>query len=259
MAKRPNDRRAARAAKKDQRMNRATALVCIGFAAELYLLLFNRFFANGTVDQVVFCASFLEVMRFIGLGLMLVGAVLLVLRKKKEPLFARLGILGLGCGLFFAFSAFLMLRFFSEGTVAMCILVPVLTILGVVTLLYPAEFSAEAIALSVSIAALYLLKRGLDNPSWAMRVRILAGLTILVLAAMAAAVMMLQKRGGSLGGGKVKIFSDGANDRLLYGVLALCIAAVLCGMLLSGAAFYGIWALAVALFALAVYYTVKMM
>ena len=259
MAKKPNPQRKARAAQKDQRMNRATALVSVGFLAEIYFLLFYRLFANGSIDQVVACAEYLEVMRFLGLAIALAGGVLLFLRKKKEPLFARLGAALLACGLILSLSSFLMLAVFPGGTTAMCVFIPVATILGIVGLLYPAEFFVEAIALSGSIAALYLLGRGLDKPSWSTLVRVLAVLAILVLAACAFVSFRLQKQGGALRAGGKKLLADSANYRLFYAVLALCAAAILIGLFAAGAAFYGIWALAVALFALAVYYTVKMM
>jgi len=260
MAKKPNAKRAARIEKNNRNMNRATAWVTAGFFAEIYLLILSRFFVDGTVPQVVAASEYLEVVRWVGLAILAVGAVLLLSRKQTGFL-TKLGVLLLAVGLFLAVSSFLMLSIYPQGTRAMCVAVPVAVLLGIVFLLYPHEFSVQALGLAASLGALFLLNKGLAKPGWRTLLLIAAVLVLLLLAALALCSHMVRGNGGvlALGQRKFRLYGERTNYTLLYGVLAVCFAAVLLGMFVSGAAFYGMWTLAVLTFALAVYYTIKVM
>ena len=59
--------------------------------------------------------------------------------------------------------------------------------------------------------------------------------------------------------GDLRIVSQGGNYKLIYAVLAVCVAAIVVALFATGIAYYGLWVLAVGTFLLAVYYTIKMM
>ena len=82
----------------------------------------------------------------------------------------------------------------------------------------------------------------------------------LVIAALAVAVSKAGKNGGKLEKlGDLRIVSVDGNYKLIYAVLAVCVAAIVIALFATGIAYYGLWVLAVGTFLLAVYYTVKMM
>ncbi len=260
MAKKPNDKRTERMLRKDRNVNLATCLLMAGLIAEFYLLLINRYFVKGTVGQVLAANSFLRVMTYVGLAAAVAGAVMLAMRKKNARC-ARYGGWVLGCGVFFAFSSILMRKIYNGGTTAMCILVPVAMILGIIALLYQREFAVESAALAVSIAALALLNVGADKPGWVGLVKGCAAAALALLAAITLCTAAVKKNGGVLGSGgkQLRVFPDKADYRLVFGTLALCLALLALALIVPGAAFYGMWILAVAAFCLAVYYTIKLL
>ena len=251
MAKSIKEKRAARREKSERNMNRAVWLLTCGLVAEWYLLMVDRYYARGTISQVVGWYDALGVLLWVGLAALALGAVLLALRKRKAW-FAKLAPVLLLVGGFFTLSSVLMRRFYPSGVTAMCVLVPVLLLLGIVYLFYQAEFSVQATALAMGIAALVLLGR-----SGSTTVKVFAVLSLLCIAALFACAWLLKQRGGVWK--KTRVFAANADYRLTLGVPALCFALVLAALFVPAVAFYAIWALAVAAFALAVYYTIKLM
>ena len=258
MTKKTNEARVQRQAKSDRNMNRAVVLLCAGLAAEWYLLMADRYFARGTWSQEMAWASFLEKMVWVGLAAFLAGAVLYavsVLRVKKTWL-TYLGGAAAGVGAFFCATSYLMRHVYPMGVTVLCVLVPVVLIVGIIWLFYQAEFTIQSMALAMAIGALVLLGR-----SYSQRVRACAVLALIGIAALAALTLLLSKNDGVLGkGGKrMRVVPAGTSYRLTLGVLALCFALVLVTMLSPAVAFYGTWALAIVAFVLAVYYTIKLM
>ena len=255
MAKKTNVKRAARVEKNNRNMNRALELLTAGFLAEFYLLLINNYFVRGTVDQLVAVSYLLEGLVYAGLVLVAAGIVLLIVGKKKDKDFTKLTKWLLIAGVFFTLSSELMLKIYPQGTTAMCIFVPIVMILGVIFLMYQREFSVQTVALAMSILAMVLLSRGGGN--WSIVVK---GYSICAAAAVAillVVVCVAQRSDGCVG--SVRIFPSGTGYKMIYLVLAICLAAIVAALFVSGVAYYGVWALSVLLFILAVYYTVKML
>ena len=255
MAQATKDKRAARREKSERNMNRAVILLIAGLAAEWYLLMADRYYARGTIDQVLGWYDFFGVLRWVALAVFAAGAVLLALRAKRTW-FARAGGILAGVGGFFAFTSFAMRYHHPVSVTVMCVLVPVLLVLGIVYLFYQPEFSAQATALAMGIGALVLLSR-----SGSATVKACAVLALLGVAVVFGGVLLLKKNGGvwKHGDGQTRVFPANADYRLTLGVPALCFALVLAALAVPAVAFYAAWALAAAAFALAVYYTVKLM
>ena len=254
-----NDKRAERMAKSDRNVNRAMILLMVGLIAEFYLLMVNNYFVKGAVGQVLTMMTVLKVLGIAGAALFGAGLVLWLMRKKWTR-FAPAAPWLLCAGFFFAMSSELMLKIYPQGTKAMCVLVPVAMLLGIVFLLYPREFSLQALALTAAMMAMYLIHRGGGSDTWRGLVIGCSVFAALVIAALAVAVSKAGKNGGKLEKlGDLRIVSVDGNYKLIYAVLAVCVAAIVIALFATGIAYYGLWVLAVGTFLLAVYYTVKMM
>ena len=254
-----NDKRAERMAKSDRNVNRAMILLTAGLVAEFYLLMVNNYFVKGAVGQVLVMMSVLKVLGIAGAAAFGAGLVLWIMRKKWTR-FAPAAPWLLCAGFFFAMSSELMLKIYPQGTKAMCVLVPVAMLLGIVFLLYPREFSLQALALTAAMMAMYLVHRGGGSDNWSGLVIGCSVFAALVIAALAIAVCKAGKNKGELEKlGGLRIVSQGGNYKLIYAVLGLCLAAIVVALFASGVAYYGLWVLAAATFLLAVYYTIKMM
>ena len=255
MTQKSNDKRVERREKSDRNMNRAVVLLIAGLIAEWYLLMVDRYYARGTISQVVRWYDFFGVLRWIALAVLAAGIALFVMRGKKAW-FAKAGG-ALACvGAFFAFTSFAMRHYYPVSVTVLCVAVPVLLVLGIVYLFYQAEFSVQATALAMALGALALLGR-----SGTAAVKACAVLALLGNAALLACTLMLKKSGGVFerGGKKLRVFGASADYRLTLGVPALCIVLVLAALFAPAVAFYATWALAIVAFVLAVYYTIKLM
>ena len=255
MAKRPNEKRMLRKAKSERNLNIALVLLTAGFVFEFYLLLMQNYYVKGTFAQLNAIASYLDVMIWVGLAAAAAGVALLFLRG-KGGLPAKLWPWVLGGGVLFAFSSFMMRRFYPGGTTLMCVLVPVLMILSIIWLLYPAEFSVQATSLALSIGAVLLLSQ-----SNSMHRKLFCAAAILAVVILLILSFRADKAGGELRLWKwdVRFFERQGRRGMVYGVHALCLVMMVVALFSGSVAFYGIWALSVVTFALAVYYTMRLM
>lgn len=244
-----------RLAKSERNMNRAVILLTGGLVAEWYLLLVDRYYARGSVEQLVRWFDAFGVIRWVGLAAFLLGIALCVLRK-ENPLFQKMGMALAGVGGFFSFTSFAMRHYYPTSVTVLCVLVPVLLILGIVYLFYQVEFSVQATALAMALGALVLLGR-----SGTAVVRLCGVLSLCGTAALLAGTLLLKKNGGVFrrGDTSVRVFPANTDYRITLGVLALCFAVVALALCVSSAAFYATWVMTLAAFVLAVYYTIKLM
>ena len=254
-----NNKRAERMARSDRNVNRAMVVLTAGLVAEFYLLMMNSYFVKGSVGQVLTMMTVLKVLGIAGAALFGAGLVFWAMRRKWTR-FAPAAPWLLCIGFFFAVSSQVMLKIYPQGTTMMCVLVPVAMLLGIVFLLYPREFSLQALALTAAMMAMYLIHRGGGSDTWRGLVIGCSVFAALVIAALAVAVSKAGKNGGKLEKlGDLRIVSVDGNYKLIYAVLAVCVAAIVIALFATGIAYYGLWILAVGTFLLAVYYTVKMM
>lgn len=255
MAKNTMDKREARRLKSERNMNSAVILLTGGLVAEWFLLMVDRYYARGSIAQVVRWYDFLGVLLWVSLAALAVGVVLLTQRARGRW-FSGLGT-GLVCfGVFFSIACTVMRKIYPSGVTAMCVLVPVLLVLGIVYLFYQAEFSLQATALAAGMAALVLLGR-----SSSVKVRVCAVAAMVGICAILAFALLLKKNDGvwRFRDEELRLIAPKADYRLVLCIPALCVALVLVALFVPTVAFYATWALGVAAFALAVYYTIKLM
>lgn len=258
MAQKSNKKRLEAREKSDRNMNRAIVLLIGGLIAEWYLLMAYRYYGNGNSKQVDQWFNYFGVMRWIGLAVLLVGLAVAVLHRKKEwkPWAGKLGAILAACGGFFFLSSEGARHVYPTSISVMCVLVPVALVLGIIYLFYQTEFSVQATALAAALFALSLLNRSTTT-----LVRIFSVLMIVFMALLLVCALRLKKNGGTLtlGGRELRLFPAEMDYRLTLAVPALGIALVAIALAAGTVAFYGIWLLGILAFALAVYYTIKLM
>ncbi len=255
MAQNKNEKLTARRRNSDRSMRYAVTLLTVGLLAEWYLLLADRFYARGKLDQVVGWYDYLGVMRWVGLAALVVGIVLFM-QRARQPKLKLPGLALACCGAFFAFTSVCMRHFYPVSVTVMCVLVPVLLVLGIVYLFYQTEFLVEAAALAMGLGALVLLGRSGTMAVKACALLALAGIAVLIVC-----TLLAKKNSGALRLGKASLplFGVKTDYRLALGIPALCFVLVLAALLAPAVAFYATWTLGVLTFVLAVYYTIKLM
>lgn len=256
MAKNSN-KRTQRIAKNNRSIERATSLLTAGFLAEFYLLMVNNYFIKGTIEQLVAVADFLQVLVYVGAALVSAGVALLCLHKKNGEKFGKMKWWLLLSGVFFTLSSELMLKIYPQGTTAMCIIVPVITVMGIIFLMFPREFSSEAVALVGTITVMILTNKGAGSENWGGIVKAVAIAMLTLIIVISAATIAAKKNGGAIG--SIQLYGANTNYQMLCIVMAVCVIAVVAVLCMSSLAYYGTWVMSVLTFALAVYYTVKMM
>jgi len=256
MANKPNKQKRMEKQRREQEaLNRVFNIFLVGIAAECYLLTVYNKFVNGIVQESVTWSYIVEYLGYAGVLAVMAGAVLTVWKKKE-----RLGKIGLwvaGIGAFFALSSMIIMNIYPEGSQFLCVLVPILTVMGLVYCLFQREFFFNAVVMAGAIFTLWVCRKGLGTVNWNTKVTVGVVVVLLGLAAAAAVVRWLQTNNGSWKG--IQIFGKTTDYRLIYGVLAVSFAVILLALILPVSAFYTMWVMGIALFALAVFYTTKLM
>ena len=246
MPKNPNTKR-AKPAKGGEPMNGAMKFFLAGCVAELYLLIVRRFYINGNAQQQInWYDTYLKVIIGAGAAVLAIGVVLSVLwkadRKKRV-----IGWCAAGIGAFLAISSALVLWNMSVLSL-LTVVVPMVMLLGILWGLYDRECALSLTILGISLIALWVCRRELDSMYLGTYVKIAVVVYILLLAALAYLV-----KNGKL----AKLLPASADTLPVYVACGLSAAALLVALAAVPAAYYAMWALAVVVFALAVYYTVK--
>ena len=132
---------------------------------------------------------------------------------------------------------------------------PVAMLLGILWNLYDRECAWSLTILGTSLIALWVCRRVLNSIYLGTYVRILAAVYIVLLLVAAFLANKADKNGGRLG--KLQVLTAGADPLPVYLACGLSVAALAVALFSSTIAYYAMWALAIVVFALAVYYTVK--
>ena len=128
-------------------------------------------------------------------------------------------------------------------------------LLGILWNLYDRECAWSLTILGTSLIALWVCRRVLNSIYLGTYVRILAVVYIVLLLVAAFLANKADKNGGRLG--KLQVLTAGADPLPVYLACGLSVAALAVALFSSTIAYYAMWALAIVVFALAVYYTVK--
>lgn len=246
MAKNPHNK-TKKPVKRDTPMTGAMKVFVTGCIAELYLMIVRRCYINGYAEQqIAWYDVYLKNLILAGVAVLAVGAVLSYLwRQDKHKRFY--GWLVAGLGAFLAVSSALVLWNMSALTF-LSVLVPVLLVLCVVWGLYDRECALSLSLLGVSLLMLWVCRRQLTSLYLGTLVKVAVVVLILVLALIAVLVKQ-----GKLG----RLLPAVSQSTSIYVACGLSIVALAASLLGTVVAYYAMWVLAIVVFGLAVYYTVK--
>ena len=250
-----SQKKALRQQQERQALNHIMNVFLLGLAAECYLFLVYRFHSGGSINSFLLWDDILRVLVWVGMAVAAVAAVAGIV-KHKAPKFRRIAFATGGCALFVGATAWIMTRFVDTGAVALCIAVPVVTVLGLIYFLYQRECFVSTALLAGSLFTVWICGRGLVG-SWGTLITACAIAVIVGLLAVMIGLLFVRKNEGKLG--KFRIFSADCSYTVLIAVCILCAAIIAAAIFMPAITFYLTWALVVLLFAELAYYTVKMM
>ena len=160
-----------------------------------------------------------------------------------------------GGGAFLAAASFLIWKLNAPALTFLMVLVAVAMMLGILWTLYDRECAYALTILGISLVTLWGCRRELTNLYLATYVKIAVVVYLLLLALAAFLTWKASRSGGMVG--KLHLLPAGADTLPIYVACALSAAAMACALVSVTVAYYAMWLLAMVVFALAVYYTVK--
>lgn len=248
--------REERRRQEDIALQRGLLWVVGAVALEALLVFVNRFYINFYVSEIDITIALDNVLRFLRLAMPI--ATLLALgwtawKLKQREKFALPLILVIALAAV-SVCAHVIIKFQGPGISMLFWLVAAWAVLALVYYIYQREFFLAASACGMSVLALWFVRSGPAG-------RLEAILLWAAIAVVSAAALWLKKNDGVLPGKDAFPFLPPKADYTV--LLATCgasLAAVAAAMLLSGmVAYYLIYVMIIWLFALFVYYTVKLM
>lgn len=247
MAKNPHSKVVkAKSVKQDQPMTGAMKFFLAGLVAELYLIIVRRFYISGTLEQVVAWDGYLKILGWIGVGVLALGVVLSLIWKsdKKKRI---IGWAVTGAGAFLAIASFAIQRNMSTlGLLSVLVLAAML--LGILWTLYDRECALSLTMLGISLIMVWICRNHGASIYVGLYVKIVAALWIVAL--IAVALLAKQKK-------LARLLPAKADLMPVYAAAVISGVALLAAIFSTVIAYYAMWALAIVVFGLAVYYTVK--
>lgn len=240
--------------RQDAPLNGAMKFFLAGCVAELYLLIVRRFYIAGTLEQVVAWDTYLMDLLFVGLALLVLGLVAGIFWRKKGKL-CLISWSVFGVGAFLAVSSWLLRSYYTAAMSLLCVTLPALMLLSILWSLYDRECTWALIILGTAVAVLWVCRKGVGTQMWNMQVRAGALVYLVALAGVALLTWQVSKKGGRLG--KFSLLPGNADTLPIYVACGLSAGSVAGALFSATIAYYAMWALALVIFALAVYYTVK--
>lgn len=226
-----------------------------GLGVECLLFLLYRFYINGSISAFLALHSVLSVTVWLGLAALL-GGIGIAVAKKSDQKIRKIGLLTGFSGFLMFLISWITTRLHETGLTGLCIVVPVVTVLGLVYFLYQRECFVNTTLLAGSLFTIWVCSNGLGG-YWSTLVTILTCGVLVGLAAVAVLLGKLKKNEGKFR--DIHVFSTDCDYRLLYAVCAVCFAAILLVLLVPTLSFYMTWALVIGLFAELAFYTTKLM
>jgi len=246
MSKNPNKR--AKPIKRDEPMNAAMKFFLAGCVAELYLLVVRRFYINADSDlqRIAWYDQYLWVLVGVGAAILAAGAVCLLLwRSNKKRLLAGASIAAAGA--YVALVAGLV-RWNASSMSLLMVVVPAVVLMGVLWNLYDRESALALTVLGLTLIVLWVCQRALSSVVVGLYVKIAVAVYLVLLA-----LLVLQVKNKKL----TALLPAHADPLPVYVACGLSFAALAVALVSTVAAYYVTWALAIVVFGLVVYYTVK--
>ena len=242
----------------DQALVRGMLWAAGAVVLEGLLFLVNRYaFDYGTTMESVLLAEklrmLLDVLCVAGLAAFVVGAVLAVLKLKKGGSTLLASVISLA-GLVVMICGYVAGTYHDSGLRMLYLLVPVLGGLALCYYIYPRDFLLSALPAVAAVLGLWFVRAGGIGPD------LIA--TVLLCVAVLIAVLKLKKGDGALemAGQSLRVVDEKANYTVPVASAVAALAVQVLAAVAGGTiAYYLIFVMSAWLFALLVYYTVKML
>lgn len=246
--------REERRRQEDIALQRGLLWVAGAIVLEALLVLVNRFYINiyldkAEVDRAILLDRLLHILRLAAPAAALLALAWTAWQLKQGKKFVPALVLSIAlgaCGI----CSHIIVQYQGAGVSMLFWLVAAWAVLALVYYIYQREFFLAASACGMSVLGLWLVRHG---------GQLEALLALIAIALVAAAALWMKKNNGVLLWNLAFLPSD-TNYTVLLASCAASLAAVLAALLLRGiAGYYLIYVMIAWLFALFVYYTVKLM
>ena len=251
-----SQKRAEREQAENQALSRVFTVFLIGLAIECYLFILYRA-ATSSVNSMLACYRALEWITGLGFIVLAVGAVVGYLKRNDPKLRAAMIWTG-AAGLFLGVSGWIMRNVSNDhmGIIAMCVLVPVMSVLALIFLLYQRECFWSSLVMCCALFTVWAVDTT-HSGSW--HLRVVAGAIVGAVLVAVAAYLVRKAQAGTGKLGKFQVCSVECDYRIVYAILAVAFVCVLLAAAMYAICYYLMWALGITLFAELVYYTSKLM
>lgn len=255
MSKNKQEKQDLQRKQEDQALNRATLWVLGAVVLEMLVFFVNRYYINFKLDlesielaEVI--SNILHSMRWVGLLILAAGLVWTGLNVKKQR-GCSLSVAVAAAGLALGGCAQITVKFQDSGVRMLFLLVPVWAAVALIYYLYQKEFFVAGLTCVLSAMGIWFV-RACNGLSLEVALCMVGILVVL------AVVCLLKKNQGALGG--KQFLPEDSNYLLVLGTGLAALAMPLVAMVIGNVlAYYLIFVVAGWMFALLVYYTVKMM
>ena len=245
----------SRGKRKHEPWQGATRALLLGCLAELYLLLIHKCYIYGTLDQVLSWYSYLKVSVWLGLAAAVLGGVLVYVCRKTRGWKRAAAWMLLELGAFVAVTGWLVSRYYASPITLLAVAVPAAALMAMLWYLYDRECAWALIVLGLDLAVLWICRKGMGNFLWEKRVLVGAVIFLICLAVLAFLTAKLAKSRGMLG--KLRLLGENFDTMPIYAACGVSAVTTVLALVSSVAAYYCLYAVAVLLFALAVYYAIR--
>ena len=250
--------REARRHQEDRALNRALIWVGAAIILEFLLVLVNRYYINYTtstesINRVLAIQAALIGLRWVSLAALIVCVVWMLLRLSKNGNAALPGVLAIAAVMLLLCSH-VILHFRDTGLRMMFWMVPAWAALAPIYYLYQREFFFSALLSGLGVLGLWFVRHAGAATLYTI-------LIVAIIVLLTAGLFLLKQKSGvlTLGKGRAHVMPEEANYTLVFVSCVVSLVVIALAAFVGGSlAYYLLYAMVAWLFALLVYYTVKM-
>lgn len=250
--------REARRHQEDRALNKALIWVGVAIVLEFLLVLVNRYYINyntstESINRVLAIQAALVGLRWVSLVALAVCVVWMLVQLSKNGNAVLPGVLAIAAGGLLLCSH-VILNFRDTGLRMMFWMVPAWAALALVYYLYQREFFFSALISGLGLLGLWFVRHASPLGLYTI-------LVVVVLVLLTLSLFLLKKKDGlfQLGKGKARLLPAEANYSLIFLSFVVSLVVIALAAFVGGSmAYYLLYAMVAWLFALLVYYTVKM-
>ena len=250
--------REARRHQEDRALNKALIWVGVAIVLEFLLVLVNRYYVNyntstESINRVLAIQAALVGLRWVSLVALVVCVVWMLVQLSKDGNAVLPGVLAIAAGGLLLCSH-VILNFRDTGLRMMFWMVPAWAALALVYYLYQREFFFSALISGLGLLGLWFVRHASPLGLYTI-------LVVVVLVLLTLGLFLLKKKDGlfQLGKGKARLLPAEANYSLIFLSFVVSLVVIALAAFVGGSmAYYLLYAMVAWLFALLVYYTVKM-